>query len=70
MFVNIHFKVYNVNNNCATGSSALFLAKQLVAGGLSDCVLALGFEKMQKGNSFFYDAHLHILVRKPVLRVL
>ena len=43
------FKVYNVNNNCATGSSALFLAKQLVAGGLSDCVLALGFEKMQKG---------------------
>ena len=45
------FKVYNVNNNCATGSSALFLAKQLVAGGLSDCVLALGFEKMQKGQT-------------------
>jgi len=49
--------VYNVNNNCATGSSALFLAKQLVAGGLSDCVLALGFEKMQKGSlsSVFSD---------------
>merc|ERR1711971_146099 len=45
--------VYNVNNNCATGSSALFLAKQLVAGGLSDCVLALGFEKMQKGSDCF-----------------
>ena len=42
--------VYNVNNNCATGSSALFLAKQLVAGGIADCVMALGFEKMQKGK--------------------
>ena len=49
--------VYNVNNNCATGSSALYLAKQLVAGGLSDCVMALGFEKMQKGSlsSVFSD---------------
>jgi len=42
--------VYNVNNNCATGSSALFLAHQLVGGGLAQCVLALGFEKMQKGS--------------------
>ena len=42
--------VFNVNNNCATGSSALFLAQQMVRGGLSDCVLALGFEKMQKGS--------------------
>merc|ERR1712168_834464 len=42
--------VYNVNNNCATGSSALFLANQLVSGGISHCVLALGFEKMQKGS--------------------
>merc|ERR1719260_158388 len=42
--------VYNVNNNCATGSSALFLAHQLVKGGLAHCVLALGFEKMQKGS--------------------
>jgi len=42
--------VYNVNNNCATGSSALYLAKQLVSGGIADCVLALGFEKMQKGS--------------------
>ena len=49
--------VYNVNNNCATGSSALFLAKQLVSGGIADCVLALGFEKMQKGSlsSVFSD---------------
>jgi len=42
--------VYNINNNCATGSSALFLAHQLVSGGVADCVLALGFEKMQKGS--------------------
>ncbi|MCX4509379.1 lipid-transfer protein [Streptomyces sp. NBC_01619] len=41
--------VYNVNNNCATGSTALMMARQFVAGGLSDCVLALGFEKMKKG---------------------
>ncbi len=42
--------VYNVNNNCSTGSTALFLSKQLVEGGLADCVLALGFEKMEKGS--------------------
>jgi sterol carrier protein 2 len=42
--------VYNVNNNCSTGSTALFMGKQLVEGGLADCVLALGFEKMQKGS--------------------
>src|SRR3972149_721494 len=42
--------VYNGNNNCSTGSTALFMAKQLVEGGLADCVLALGFEKMEKGS--------------------
>jgi acetyl-CoA acetyltransferase len=42
--------VTNVNNNCSTGSTALFMARQLVKGGLADCVLALGFEKMQKGS--------------------
>ncbi|MFD4568788.1 lipid-transfer protein [Streptomyces sp. NPDC058467] len=41
--------VYNVNNNCATGSSALMLARQFVEGGIADCVLALGFEKMKRG---------------------
>ncbi|WP_416401255.1 lipid-transfer protein [Alicycliphilus denitrificans] len=41
--------VVNVNNNCATGSSALFLARQLVASGAADCVLALGFEQMNAG---------------------
>lgn len=42
--------IFNVNNNCATGSSALFLAKQLIQSGNSDCVLAMGFEKMEKGS--------------------
>ena len=41
--------VFNVNNNCSTGSTALMLAKQAVAGGMAECVLALGFEKMEKG---------------------
>ena len=39
-----------MNNNCSTGSTALFIGKQLVEGGLADCVLALGFEKMEKGS--------------------
>ncbi len=39
----------NVNNNCATGSSALFLARQAVAAGVVDCALALGFEQMNPG---------------------
>ena len=42
--------VMNVNNNCSTGSSALFMARQAVKGGLADCALALGFEKMEKGS--------------------
>jgi acetyl-CoA acetyltransferase len=42
--------VVNVNNNCSTGSTALYLAAQAVRGGLADCVLALGFEKMQPGS--------------------
>jgi acetyl-CoA acetyltransferase len=41
--------VINVNNNCATGSSALFLARQAVQSGAADCVLALGFEFMGPG---------------------
>ena len=42
--------IYNVNNNCATGSTALFMAKQFVEAGLADCAMALGFEKMEKGS--------------------
>lgn len=42
--------VYNVNNNCATGSSALHMGKTLVQGGVANCVLAVGFEKMERGS--------------------
>ncbi|WP_137920825.1 lipid-transfer protein [Hydrogenophaga sp. 2FB] len=41
--------VLNVNNNCATGSSALFLARQAVQSGAVDCALAVGFEEMGPG---------------------
>jgi acetyl-CoA acetyltransferase len=41
--------VVNVNNNCSTGSTALFLARQAVASGISECVLAVGFEQMAPG---------------------
>nr|CAD7458561.1 unnamed protein product [Timema tahoe] len=42
--------IYNVNNNCSTGSTALFVAKQIIESGNADCVLALGFEKMERGS--------------------
>ena len=41
--------VFNVNNNCSTGSTALFLARQAVASGSVDCALAVGFEQMKAG---------------------
>ncbi|XP_059058079.1 sterol carrier protein 2-like [Achroia grisella] len=41
--------IYNINNSGATGGSALFLAKQLVEGGIIDVALVLGFEKMNPG---------------------
>lgn len=42
--------IYNVNNNCATGSTALHMAKNFIEGGIYDCVMALGFEKMERGS--------------------
>ncbi|WIY27224.1 lipid-transfer protein [Parasedimentitalea psychrophila] len=41
--------IFNVNNNCSTGSTALFLARQAVASGTVDVALALGFEQMKPG---------------------
>ena len=41
--------VFNVNNNCSSGSSALLLARQAVLSGLVDCALAFGFEEMRPG---------------------
>ena len=42
--------VYNVNNNCSTGSTGLAMARQFVQGGIADCVMVLGFEKMFPGS--------------------
>ncbi|XP_047727411.1 sterol carrier protein 2 isoform X1 [Prionailurus viverrinus] len=68
--------IINVNNNCATGSTALFMARQLIQGGMADCVLALGFEKMEKGPLSLsplsntsqktnpVDKHLEVLIKK------
>lgn len=42
--------VYNVNNNCSTGSTAIILAKSIIESGRANCVLAFGFEKMEKGS--------------------
>jgi len=41
--------VINVNNNCSTGSTALFLARQAVESGAVECALAVGFEQMNPG---------------------
>jgi len=41
--------IVNVNNNCSTGSTALFLARQAVQSGAVECALALGFEHMNPG---------------------
>ncbi|KAI0757395.1 thiolase-like protein [Daedaleopsis nitida] len=42
--------ITNVNNNCSTGSTALYNANNLVKSGLNDCALALGFERMNRGS--------------------
>ena len=48
---------FNVNNACASGSSAAFLARQAIRGGAADCVLVVGFEQMPAGalDVFFAD---------------
>ena len=49
--------IVNVNNNCSTGSTALYLARQAVESGAVECAIALGFEQMQPGalGSVFDD---------------
>ncbi len=41
--------IFNVNSNCSSGSSALYLARQAVASGAVECALAFGFEQMASG---------------------
>lgn len=42
--------IINVNNNCSTGSTALYQARSAVASGNAECALALGFERMARGS--------------------
>ncbi len=55
--------VVNVNNNCSTGSTALYLAASAIRGGTADCTLALGFEKMNPGSlgTMFEDREQPVL---------
>ena len=41
--------IFNVNNNCSTGSTALMLGAQAIRGGIAECVLVVGFEQMERG---------------------
>ena len=49
--------IYNVNNNCSTGSTGLAMARTFIANGAADCVMVVGFEKMMPGSlqTFFND---------------
>src|SRR5882757_3832283 len=42
--------IYNVNNNCATGSTGMTMARDFIRYGAADCVMVLGFEKMASGS--------------------
>ncbi|MBW1687232.1 MAG: lipid-transfer protein [Deltaproteobacteria bacterium] len=64
--------IYNVNNNCATASTATFMIKQFIEGGIIDCGMALGFEKMEKGSlglkytdrTTSMDKHMKVMIEK------
>jgi acetyl-CoA acetyltransferase len=65
--------IINVNNNCATGSTALYLAHNAIQGGQVDCCMALGFEKMYAGSlkTFFSDREnplIDVLAKNSELR--
>ena len=49
--------VYNVNNNCSTGSTGLAMGRTFIESGAADCVMVVGFEKMMPGSlqTFFND---------------
>ncbi|KAG9228645.1 putative Non-specific lipid-transfer protein [Amylocarpus encephaloides] len=49
--------IYNVNNNCSTGSTGLALARNIISHGGADCIMVVGFEKMMPGSlqSFWND---------------
>ena len=42
--------IFNQNNNCATASTGLVMARNAVKSNTADCVLVVGFEKMSPGS--------------------
>jgi len=59
--------IINVNNNCSTGSTALFLARQAIESGALDCVLALGFEVVaQQVRRGRLDRRLGLAQERPL----
>lgn len=50
--------IFNLNNACASGSSGIFLCKQIIESGNVDLMLAVGFEKMQPGSLENSPEHL------------
>jgi acetyl-CoA acetyltransferase len=61
--------IFNVNNACATGSTALVLGRQAIESESAECVLVVGFEEMEKGAIVFeskraanpLDRHIRVL---------
>jgi sterol carrier protein 2 len=47
--------IVNVNNNCSTGSTALWMGRNAILGGGADCVLCVGWEEMEPGRHFEND---------------
>lgn len=45
-----YIPIVNVNNNCSTGSTALYLANSAVRSGQVQCAMVLGFERMKPGS--------------------
>lgn len=41
--------IFNVKNNCSTGTSAIYLARQAIAPGTIDAAMVVSFEHMQRG---------------------
>ena len=62
--------IYNVNNNCSTGSTGLHLARQAVMYGAADCVLVVGFEKMSPGSlqTYFDDREIPTSTTREMMK--
>ena len=62
--------VFNVNNNCSSGSSALYLARQAIMSGNVECALAFGFEEMRPGalGAVWQDSKSALLDLEVILK--